>query len=129
MSKLMKVFNLTDIPTPELTRSGLVGVFVVGRTPVLPGQYAEVPDTPRTHTRLRRLIEKKAAALHELPAEYVKAKNRAQAEAGASPRGREGLVRVARTRPAGASAVVTSAPSVPPSEPETGTLGSGNKKA
>lgn len=65
----MKVFNLTDVPTPLLERLGLVRVSLrVGEETVPPGGQVDVPD--RYQAEISTLVRVGAVAIGSRPAGY-----------------------------------------------------------
>jgi len=73
----MKLFNLTDIETPELRRRGWVNLpLVVGTALVAPGGEAEVADTPMTRRDLAGFVGPGAIAVGARPPEYAVAKEK-----------------------------------------------------
>lgn len=67
----MKVFNLTDVPTPLLERRGLAKTaFKVGSTVVVPGSSVEVKDTGANRQELASFIAAGAASIGRPPKGY-----------------------------------------------------------
>lgn len=82
----MRVYNLTDVPTPALQQRNLVNRhLVVGNRMSNPGEYVDVEDTPSMRARLRSVVELGALALDTLPPRYVMQRQRASQAAGVSP--------------------------------------------
>jgi len=70
--KTMRVFNLTDIQTPALERQGWVGnTFVVGKTPIAPGKYEDVPRTVENLRKLQAALRVQAVAVDQPPPTYL----------------------------------------------------------
>jgi hypothetical protein len=81
----MKVFNLTDVPTKELTQAGLINVtLVIGRTAVSPGESVEITDEPHILAQLIGYEKIGAMSRISLPAEYIGAKQPARPKVAAS---------------------------------------------
>lgn len=77
----MKVFNLTDIETPELKQRGLSQQSIaVGDKLLAPGASDDIDDATlaRVRPELQRMVALKTVALGELPAEYKVAKEKAK---------------------------------------------------
>lgn len=75
----MKLFNLTDVETPELRRRGWVNLpLVVGTALIAPGGEAEVADTETVRRALASFTGPGALAVGARPPEYVVAKARRQ---------------------------------------------------
>lgn len=74
----MKLFNLTDMPTPVLEKHGLVRqVLVVRSTVIPPGASAEVENTDAARREAKSYVRAGAMAIDILPSGYVLAKERA----------------------------------------------------
>jgi hypothetical protein len=73
----MRVFNLTDVPTEQLTQLGLVRQPLgVGRFLVPPGGHEDIPDDP-IHTGAAQYFQSVGAvAVGSLPPTYVLAKGK-----------------------------------------------------
>jgi hypothetical protein len=81
----MKVFNLTDVETPQLLQRSFINqTLVVGRTAIKPGESADFNDEPHLVAQIEGYIELGAMARDELPAEYAVAKARQPAAATGS---------------------------------------------
>jgi hypothetical protein len=78
--KTMKIYNISDVPTPSLENNNLVGhVFAAGKALVAPGDYAEVDkDDAATLAALPGMVSLGLAAIDQLPASYVVAKDKMQ---------------------------------------------------
>ena len=77
----MRVFNLTDVPTPALQQKGFVShTFAVGPALLGPGESAEVAPEHVQHIKrgLQRLIADGALAMNQPPPSYLVAKDRAK---------------------------------------------------
>lgn len=73
----MKVFNLTDVETPQLKQLGKVNdTFVVGRLTLAPGQSDITTDDAMTRDHLADYVMKGMAAINTLPPAYVVAKEK-----------------------------------------------------
>lgn len=69
----MKVFNLTDVETPQLRRQGLVGVPIkVDGVIIAPGTCGEVRDTSANRKYLQQsFVGRSAIALDRVPKGYT----------------------------------------------------------
>jgi hypothetical protein len=75
------VFNLTDVPTDELTRRGLVNqTIVIGSTAIAPGTSAQISDEPHITAQLRWYLDVGAVAEGQLPSAYAHSKALQQRE-------------------------------------------------
>ncbi len=73
----MKLFNLTDVPTPELERRHIINAtLAVGQHLVPPGDSIEVDKTPDLVKAVASYVEVGAMAMDSLPAAYTAAKDR-----------------------------------------------------
>ncbi len=80
MSASIKVFNLTDVPTPLLEQHKAANVSIaVGRALVGPGEMCETADDPMTRAHLSHFVAIGALAVDSLPARYALAKEKAVA--------------------------------------------------
>lgn len=76
-NQLLKVFNLTDVETPQLKQYGLVNQhIVVERALVAPGEYTQVADSPVARAHLRHYVSVGAVAVDVVPPSYVLLKER-----------------------------------------------------
>ena len=67
----MRVFNLTDVATEVLERYGLVNSsHAVAGVLLRPGKSVDVVDDASTRARLKRLVERGALSIDEVPASY-----------------------------------------------------------
>lgn len=79
MSGGVRLFNLTDVPTPELESRGLVNVpLIVGRTILAPGEEVHLELDGFTQPHVDEYVRLGAMSAGELPASYrvKKAKKR-----------------------------------------------------
>jgi hypothetical protein len=76
--KTIRVYNISDVPTPALERNNLVNhVFAAGRALVQPGCSVEVDkDDAATLAGLPGAVSLGLAAVEDLPASYVVAKDK-----------------------------------------------------
>lgn len=73
--KTVKVFNLTDIVTDNLTRRGHTEQhIVIGDRMCAPGEYVEVADTPSLRATTKHLVQIGALSLDSLPPPYTAAR-------------------------------------------------------
>jgi hypothetical protein len=78
----LRVFNLTDVATPELEQNGLVcKPLVVYDTLVNPGTEAEVEETAMSFRDAQYYVSVGAMAIGALPSAYVMARRREQVPA------------------------------------------------
>ncbi len=76
----MKLFNLTDVPTPTLKQYSLVNShIVVGRELLAPGASADLTDDAVTRAGLSHYVTVGAIAVDTLPPSYVVAKEKEKA--------------------------------------------------
>lgn len=79
----MRVYNLTDVPTPTLERHGLVNQsIVVHRRIAAPGEYVEVETSDSMRVRLSHLLTVGAVSIDQLPPAYLKARQLAVPSSG-----------------------------------------------
>ena len=73
--KKIKIFNLTDIATDNLTRGGLVDqhIAIVDRM-CAPGEFIEVVDGPYVRATVQHLVQVGALSVDQLPPPYVQAR-------------------------------------------------------
>lgn len=80
----MKCFNLTDVPTPELVKRGLVNATLAVRSVIIkPGDSAEVPDDHIAQRDAAGYVKVGALAVGNPPVMYVVQKSRTQKSAPA----------------------------------------------
>lgn len=71
----MKIFNLTDVPTPALKNASLVNVSIkVGKYDIKPGQFVEMPFLPASAAKFRRIDA--IFAGEKPPKKYTEAKEK-----------------------------------------------------
>ena len=71
----MRLFNLTDVETPQLKELGLSNTaLLVGRHIVPPGEVVELPGASFTMESCRHFVGVGAMSLDVLPPAYVVAK-------------------------------------------------------
>jgi hypothetical protein len=71
----MRVYNLTDVPTPTLERYSLLNQQIVAHRRIIePGQFVEVEDTPTMRERLSHVLTVGAVSIDQLPPAYIRAK-------------------------------------------------------
>lgn len=90
--KMVKAFNLTDVPTSTLEQFGLKDQHIcIGSTLVAPGKEAEVSESELENVRagLHHLISVGAVALGELPPAYMVAKDRKRPQEPEAPKTEE----------------------------------------
>jgi len=79
----MRVYNLTDVPTPTLERHGLVNQSIVAhRRVVAPGEYVEVETSESMKVRLSHLLTVGAVSIDQLPPAYLRARQLAVPSTG-----------------------------------------------
>lgn len=75
--KTIKIFNLTDVPTPTLEQHHSVGItFAAGRALVGPGESTETAADEMTIAHLAHYVTIGAASVDVLPPSYVVAKEK-----------------------------------------------------
>lgn len=95
----MKVYNLTDVPTPVLEQRGLNDKQIaVGNRMVAPGEFVEVEDTPDMRSKLEYLLTVQAVSIDNAPPPYVHARTAKNASTGMA---RQAHLNVQETRVAG----------------------------
>lgn len=76
--KKVRVFNLTDVETPELKNRGCVGIVVAGRNfSVAPGEYCDVLLDVVNLRAIQHAVSGGMLAVDKLPVTYVLAKKKA----------------------------------------------------
>lgn len=71
----MKIFNLTDVPTPALKNASLVNVSIkVGKYDIKPGEFVEMPFLPASAAKFRRVDA--IFAGEKPPKKYIEAKEK-----------------------------------------------------
>ena len=74
---MIRIFNLTDVPTPPLTQYGWLNqTFIIGRESVAPGNYLDVPDTEYARAKIRTPIRVGALCVGQPPPTYLQNKAR-----------------------------------------------------
>ena len=82
-SKLVKVYNLTDVSTPTLVQQKLLNSHIaVGTRMCNPGEFVEQEDTPTLRSDCRFLVSVGALSIDALPPTYVAARTAAAAKTG-----------------------------------------------
>lgn len=72
---MVKVFNLTDVPTPQLEQYKLTNQHVVvGRALIAPGESAEVEDTTTNRAALSHYVHVGAVSVASVTPAYAVAK-------------------------------------------------------
>lgn len=105
----MRVYNLTDIPTPTLTRHGLVNQCLVAhRRVIAPGEYVDVEDNDSMRARLAHLLTVGAVSIDQLPPAYLRDKQQAAALSGTFGSIPVRHIEVRETVPAGETHAVVS---------------------
>jgi hypothetical protein len=81
----VKLFNLTDVPTPALTQQGLANQTLVVRSSIIqPGEWVDAADDAATRRDAAHYVGLGALAVDQLPPAYVVAKERLQRAARAA---------------------------------------------
>lgn len=80
----IKVFSLTDVPSAALKAAGMEGaVLAVHNRLLSPGESVEVPDEPHVRHCIQGYVHHRAAAVDQLPPDYVIAKTKQEVEKAA----------------------------------------------
>jgi len=74
-SKVVKVYNLTDVPTPVLEKHRTLDQHIaVGNRMCAPGEYIEQEDTPTLRENCRHLVSIGALSIGLVPPPYTLAR-------------------------------------------------------
>ncbi len=74
-AKMVKVYNLTDVATPNLDKQKMVGQhIVVGTRMSAPGEFVEVEDSPKLRTDCEFLVSVGALSIGATPPPYTAAR-------------------------------------------------------
>lgn len=95
----VKVYNLTDIPTPNLEQRMMVRqhIAIAGRM-CEPGAFVEVVDSPLLRVDCKHLVSVGALSIGSLPPPYMQARNAKESSGGNAPSARVQHLEVKETK-------------------------------